>query len=298
MSKKPVDYSATLIYKITCKDPTVTDLYVGHTTNFVQRRDQHKQSSVNSDGKLYNFIRNNGGWANWTMEIIHFFNCKNLIEAKTKEQEYFISLKATLNSIEPMPSIKENVKTPKKVKVEIPEKVKVKISEKVNLNIRNFSCDKCNFTCDKQSDWKRHIVRPKHLRIIETTPKIIQKITCEKCEFECCNKRDWLRHISTPKHIKNIENKLEQKTIHKCKKCNNKYQYSSGLWKHSKTCNVENINHTTDVNKMDTSLSKDTDKNILESSIKDKEDFKTVVLDMFKNMCEIQKQILEILKNK
>ena len=109
MSKKSVDYSATLIYKITCKDPTVTDLYVGHTTNFVQRRDEHKQSSVNRDGKLYNAIRNNGGWANWTMEIIHFFNCKNLIEAKTKEQEYFVSLKATLNSIEPMPSKKEKV---------------------------------------------------------------------------------------------------------------------------------------------------------------------------------------------
>ena len=62
MKEKRVDYSATLIYKITCKDPTVTDLYVGHTTNFVQRRDQHKQSSVNSDGKLYNFIRNNGAF--------------------------------------------------------------------------------------------------------------------------------------------------------------------------------------------------------------------------------------------
>jgi hypothetical protein len=35
MTRKSADYSCTLIYKITCKDHTVTDLYVGHTTDFV-----------------------------------------------------------------------------------------------------------------------------------------------------------------------------------------------------------------------------------------------------------------------
>ena len=136
MTQKPVDYSSTLIYKITCKDPTVMDLYVGHTTNFVQRRDQHRRYSVNDSGKLYQVIRNNGGWTNWHMEIIHFFNCKDLLEAKTKEQEYFVALKATLNSVEPMASKKEKV-------------IKIK---KENLNIHNFFCDKCNFICNKQSD--------------------------------------------------------------------------------------------------------------------------------------------------
>ena len=39
-----LDYSNTIIYKISCKDSAVTDLYVGHTINFVQRQLAHKYS--------------------------------------------------------------------------------------------------------------------------------------------------------------------------------------------------------------------------------------------------------------
>ena len=37
-----LDYSNTIIYKISCKDTNVTELYVGHTINFVQRQLAHK----------------------------------------------------------------------------------------------------------------------------------------------------------------------------------------------------------------------------------------------------------------
>ena len=102
MSQKNIDYSCTVIYKITCKDPAVTDLYVGHTTDFVKRRAAHKRECLQSDCKLYKTIRDNGGWTNWSMEALTFFNCQDLIAAKTKEQEYFVALKATLNSVEPL----------------------------------------------------------------------------------------------------------------------------------------------------------------------------------------------------
>jgi predicted GIY-YIG superfamily endonuclease len=244
MKEKSVDYSATLIYKITCKDPIVTDLYVGHTTNFVQRRDQHKQSSVNSDGKLYNFIRNNGGWANWTMEIIHFFNCKNLFEAKTKEQEYFVSLKATLNSIEPMPSIKETV-----INIKSPENIESETTEPSTVKKTRFMCIKCNYNCNKQSEFDKHLLTVKHNKIIQT---------------------------------------LNDPIKHKCK-CGNLYKYRQGLSLHKKTCIITKEN---------TSCKTLENNNNSESLTKDKEDFNTVVLDMLKNMCKIQKQILEILKNK
>ena len=110
MSKINIDYSNTIIYKITCNDSHINDTYVGHTTNFVQRKYAHKQScanirSTNYKCKLYETIRNNGGWVNWKMEIIHFFNCANQYEARKKEQEYFLLLNANLNSIwsEPEP---------------------------------------------------------------------------------------------------------------------------------------------------------------------------------------------------
>jgi hypothetical protein len=117
MTKTDIDYSNTIIYKITCKDPAVKDVYVGHTTDFVKRKYAHKQGCINTNRpyskcKLYETIRNHGGWNNWTMEMIHFFNCKNQHEARIKEQEYFVLLNATLNSVEPMP-------TPKNIVLEI-----------------------------------------------------------------------------------------------------------------------------------------------------------------------------------
>ena len=54
MPKVEIDYSNTIIYKITCKDPLITDLYVGQTTNFVQRKHTHKQACGNIKSQIYN----------------------------------------------------------------------------------------------------------------------------------------------------------------------------------------------------------------------------------------------------
>ena len=42
MPKVDIDYSNTIIYKIHCKDSNVNEIYVGHTTNFTKRKNQHK----------------------------------------------------------------------------------------------------------------------------------------------------------------------------------------------------------------------------------------------------------------
>ena len=47
MPKVEIDYSNTIIYKISCKDIAIKEVYVGHTTNFVQRKHTHKQSCIN-----------------------------------------------------------------------------------------------------------------------------------------------------------------------------------------------------------------------------------------------------------
>ena len=78
MPKVEIDYSNTIIYKIYCKDPSVTDVYVGHTTNFVQRKYSHKQTCNNVKSpyynlKLYKTIRENGNWSNWEMKILNFY---------------------------------------------------------------------------------------------------------------------------------------------------------------------------------------------------------------------------------
>lgn len=46
--------------------------------------------------------------------------------------------------------------------------------EKNLLNTEMFNCEKCDFKCCKQSEWNRHIMRPKHIKL-ETNMKKIQK---------------------------------------------------------------------------------------------------------------------------
>ena len=79
MPKEYVNYSNTIIYKIFCKNENLKDLYVGHTTNFIQRKYQHKTSCNNNNVKfkIYETIRANGGWNNWDMVEIANYNCKN-----------------------------------------------------------------------------------------------------------------------------------------------------------------------------------------------------------------------------
>ena len=88
------------VYKIICKDNSITDCYVGSTTDFRRRRKCHKNNVYNPKDKRYNlkvykFIRENGGWDNWNM--IKIEDCE--VENKFKlERKYYDELKPTLNS--------------------------------------------------------------------------------------------------------------------------------------------------------------------------------------------------------
>ena len=96
MPSKPIDYSKAHFYKIVCKDLSISDCYVGHTTDFTKRKSQHKG---NRDYHLYvyQFIRNNGGWDNFDMILMKTVECNNSLEARKIERELIEELKATLN---------------------------------------------------------------------------------------------------------------------------------------------------------------------------------------------------------
>ena len=98
MPKKEVDYSKTIIYKIVCNDLKIKDCYVGHTTDFIKRKSCHKKRTLEEKDKVYQFIRENGDWNNWSMIEIEKYPCKNSNEARAKERYWYEELKATLNS--------------------------------------------------------------------------------------------------------------------------------------------------------------------------------------------------------
>jgi hypothetical protein len=244
MPKNEIDYSNTIIYKITCTDPNITDVYVGHTTNFVQRKHAHKASCINDKSanykcKLYETIRCKGGWCNWKMEILNFFNCADHYEARKKEQEYFTLLNANLNSIEPLPKPKIKTNT-----TQIEEK-------EINKNIEN------------------------------PCPNMFY---CEICDYKTANKKDFKKHNNTKKHLCNynsmISIKKSQLKLHECK-CGKSYNDNSGLWRHKKKCNIITSTNNTKTNEI--TNSQEFEKNIMFELLKQNQELQRVINELSLN---------------
>ena len=88
------------------------DLYVGHTTNFTKRKTGHKNACINENNKAYNYkvyqkIREFGGWENWTMVEIEKYPCNDFHEASARERFWYEELNADLNSVIPHRGLKE-----------------------------------------------------------------------------------------------------------------------------------------------------------------------------------------------
>jgi hypothetical protein len=107
MPLNAIDYSETIIYKIACKNLSIIDIYVGHTTSFKDRKKSHKQSCKNNKSKLYRMIRENGGWENWEMIEIEKYSCNDVNEAKKRERYWYEKLNAKLNTIIPILELNE-----------------------------------------------------------------------------------------------------------------------------------------------------------------------------------------------
>lgn len=193
MPKIVSDYSNTVIYKITCKDPNIQDVYVGHTVNFIQRKQSHRLTCINTKSlgyncKVYRVIRNNGGWDNWKMCIIAFYDCKDQYEARQKEQEHFVALNANLNSIEPHPIHLPKPITPNKHHTDNNPiqtlNIPVCLPPSMNKSGVCYNCEPCGFTTDNKTDYERHLSRRKHYINVthdeQTSPKSHPNV-CPSC---------------------------------------------------------------------------------------------------------------------
>jgi hypothetical protein len=105
MPRKEIDYSKCLIYKIQHLENDKL-LYVGHTTNFTKRTYDHKYNAKhNKKYKVYEMIRNNGGWESFSMIKLYDYPCINLQEARTEEDKAMRELKSTLNNYQALQDI-------------------------------------------------------------------------------------------------------------------------------------------------------------------------------------------------
>ena len=230
MPKKAIDYSNTIFYMISCKDKSISDVYIGHTTNFVQRKHAHKracinQRSPNHNYKVYKVIREHQGWENWNMEIIGFNKCEDHNEARKKEQEYYEKYEASLNSILPQ----------KKIVNRLP----IVVKEKINLY-----CDECKIKCGSRKQLEKHKNSRKHLTNIkeqkdnEKVPKKCDKFVCQICDYSTCRKSQYERHLNTVKHkmITNGDRIVQAESDSFVCTCGKKFKYRQGLSRHRKKC--------------------------------------------------------------
>jgi len=90
------------------------DFYIGSSKKYKKRMIEHKSNCYNPNSpkhnyKVYKFIRNNGGWSNWSHIIIAIVDVKDKLEKRQIEQVYIDHLKPGLND-------KRSYQTPEQLK--------------------------------------------------------------------------------------------------------------------------------------------------------------------------------------
>ena len=263
MPKDIIDYSNTIIYKIYCNDDSITDVYVGHTTNFYVRKYHHKNAcnALKHNYKIYKTIRENGGWDNWNMVEIANYNCKNSTEARIKEQQHYEELKPSLNCCSPYAT-----------------------------KIQYF-CYTCNLQFNSLKIYNHHT----STHIIETNDmeKVANNVSftknnnnyCNICNYNTTKYTDYKKHLQTNKHL-NKENEVNTNQLVDKKlscKCGSIFNNRTTLWRHKKKCN----------NKNKIEEDKEDDKEIMYDgiNIKDKD---ALVLYLLKQNGELHHKIIEM----
>ncbi len=92
------NYRNSVIYKLICKDSSITDTYIGSTTNPVKRNTDHRKESKTGLSKKYVFIREHGGYENWKFIIIERYPCDTWRQLRAREQHWADIYQSTLNS--------------------------------------------------------------------------------------------------------------------------------------------------------------------------------------------------------
>jgi len=211
MPLTPVDYSKTVIYKIQHNEDE-TLLYVGSTTDFTRRKSKHKSDCNNINGKSYNYkvyqmIRDNGGWEAFNMIEIEKYPCNDKREAEKRENEIMIELKANMN----MRKSYCGYNTTQEYKQQYQQEYRIDNKETIQKNKKKYYNDNKETIKQYNIDNKNKIQDYQQQYRIDNKETIItkkkEKITCEcGCQLRRC---DMSRHCKTNKHIQLMNKTIE-----------------------------------------------------------------------------------------
>jgi hypothetical protein len=152
MPRTPIDYSITVIYKLVHKEDYYNaNIYIGSTTDFTRRKNEHENSCNNDkhkdhNAKKYQYIRANGGWNGWNMVEIEKHSCSDGNEARAREEYWRSHYNAQLNMKRAYITEEQDKEMRKERKKEYREQNKEKLKE---YNKKKVSCEcGCNVRID------------------------------------------------------------------------------------------------------------------------------------------------------
>ena len=193
------DYSKTIMYKFVCNDLNVTDCYVGHTINMTKRKYKHKSICHNEKDKhhnlkIYQIIRENGGWSNWSMILVEKFPCKDKPEACKREREIFEELGAKMNMLIPYRTQEEYKEYHEEYDKQYREDHKEKIEQYGKQYYQDHKEEHKEYYQDHKEYYKEYHKQYRE----ENKAEINKKIECDFCKKRL-SKRNMKRHIKTCK---------------------------------------------------------------------------------------------------
>jgi len=170
-------------------------------------------------------------------------------------------------------------------------------------NAKKQKCNICDFTCNKKSDWDRHLITRKHIN----NDKCLQKNAINKQHVYTCECGKHYKHRqSLSLHRKNCNNnnEINNNEINN-NEINNNGLNNNGLNNNGLNNNGLNNNglnnneiNNNEINNNEINNNEINNKdNVISVLIKENIDFKNIILDLVKNNGDLQKQMIDLCKH-
>jgi len=206
MPKIAIDFSKCCIYKIE-HISNESLLYIGYTTNFNKRKCEHKNNCKNVNNKefnkkLYQMVRENGGWEMFRMIEVEKYPCNDRREAERRETELMKELKASMNSVKSYLSDEEKKQIAKAYREEHKEQFK---EQRKDYFVNYYLMNKEQETEKNKLYYEKNTekIKEKHKHYYQANKdKRKETIKCVcGCEISKCS---YIRHKKSKKHFDNM----------------------------------------------------------------------------------------------
>ena len=131
--------------------------------------------------------------------------------------------------------------------------------------------------------------------LTEKSPKISYKFFCEKCNYKCSKQSEYKKHLTTAKHNKltNLTEKSPKISDEfTCTICKKQYKSRMGLWQHKKKCSQsENSTQETIEN-----AHTPPDVNVFIDLLHQNQEFKQLMIEQSNHIQDLQEKLVEAVK--